>query len=302
MNETGGADMRIGIDIGGTKIAAMILDGEGRERARFRSEISRDYNGTVENISDTVSHLEEHAGRANRIGISMPGVVNRSGEPVMVANLPWLRDKPFRPDLERLFERPVHIGNDANCFALSEATDGSAAGAKLVFGVILGTGVGGAIVVNGQIVTGANAIAGEWGHNPLPWRTPEDGAETMCGCGQIGCIETWLNGAALSRDYQALSGSEAKAKEISRLAEENDAAAKQAISQYAERLARALASAINFFDPDIIVLGGGLSEISGLYEQVPELWGRHTGTKPTATRLVKAAHGPESGMRGAAWL
>jgi fructokinase len=302
MNETDGADMRIGIDIGGTKIAAMILDGEGRERARFRREISRDYDGTVENISDTVSHLEEQAGRANRIGISMPGVVNRSGEPIMVANLPWLRDKPFRPDLERLFERPVHIGNDANCFALSEATDGSAAGAKLVFGVILGTGVGGAIVVNGQIVTGANAIAGEWGHNPLPWRTPEDGAETMCGCGQTGCIETWLNGAALSRDYQALSGSEAKAKDISRLAEENDASATQAISQYAERLARALASAINFFDPDIIVLGGGLSEISGLYDQVPELWGRHTSTKPAATRLVKAAHGPESGMRGAAWL
>lgn len=302
MNESDEADMRIGIDIGGTKIAAMILDGEGRERARFRSEISRDYDGTVENISETVSHLEERAGRAKRIGISMPGVINRSGEPVMVANLPWLRDKPFRPDLERLFDRPVHIGNDANCFALSEATDGSAADAKLVFGVILGTGVGGAIVVNGQIVTGANAIAGEWGHNPLPWRAPSDGAETVCGCGQTGCIETWLNGAALSRDYQALSGVKANAKEISRLAEENDSPAQQAIVQYAERLARALASAINFFDPDVIVLGGGLSEITSLYEQVPQLWARHTGTNPTSTRLVKAAHGPESGMRGAAWL
>ncbi len=302
MNESGDADMRIGIDIGGTKIAAMILDGAGQEQARCRSDISHDYNGTVENISDTVSHLEERAGRAKRIGISMPGVVNRLGEPVLVANLPWLKDKPFRPDLERLFERPVHIGNDANCFALSEATDGSAAGARLVFGVILGTGVGGAIVVNGQIVTGANAIAGEWGHNPMPWRTPADGMGTQCGCGQTGCIETCLNGAALARDYQVLSGVEAKAKEISRLAEEKDSAAQQAIAQYAERLARALSSAINFVDPDVIVLGGGLSEISALYDQVPRLWGRHTGTDPSATRLVKAAHGPESGMRGAAWL
>jgi len=303
MNKPGkNSGRRIGIDIGGSKIAALILDGEGREQARWRREISRDYGGTVENISEMVSQLEAQAGPADRIGVSMPGVVNRAGEPVMVANLPWLRNKPLRLDLKRLFDRPVHIGNDANCFALSEARDGAAAGAKLVFGVILGTGVGGGIVVNGQILSGANAMAGEWGHNPLPWRVRSDGAESVCGCGQTGCIETWLNGAALSRDYERIAGKKAAAKDISRRAEENNEQAQQAVSRYASRLARALAGVINFFDPEVIVLGGGLSEIASLYDQVPRLWSQHTSWDAKSTRLVKAAHGPESGMRGAAWL
>jgi fructokinase len=302
MSEIGAAEMRIGIDIGGSKIAAMILDGAGQEQARCRSEITHDYDGTVDKISETVSQLEAQAGRADTIGISMPGVISRSGEPLMMSNLPWLRDKPFRHDLEQRFKRPVRIGNDANCFALSEATDGAAAGARLVFGVILGTGVGGAIVVNGNIVTGANASAGEWGHNSLPWRRGDEGVEIECGCGQIGCIETWLNGAALSREYAALSGKEAIAKDISDFADAGDEAAQQVIARYAERLARALASAINFLDPDVIVLGGGLSEIVSLYDQVPKLWRAHTSSDASATLLVKAAHGPESGMRGAAWL
>ena len=294
--------MRIGIDIGGSKIAAVILDREGREQARCRSEIPRDYDGTVEKISEAVAELERQSQRAGRIGISMPGIVNGAGEPTLVANLPWLQGKPFRSDLERRFDRPVHIGNDANCFALSEATDGAAASAKVVFGVILGTGVGGGIIVDGRAVTGANATAGEWGHNPLPWRDASDGAETTCGCGQTGCIETWLNGAALARDYLSVAGREAPPEEISRLAEDQDEQALGALSRYETRLARALAAAINFIDPDVIVLGGGLSAIPSLYANVPRLWARHASSKGVATRLVEAEHGQDSGVRGAAWL
>jgi fructokinase len=294
--------MRIGIDIGGSKIAAVILDETGNEQARCRSDTPHDYGSTVEKISETVGRLEGQAQRAERIGISMPGVINGAGEPILVSNLSWLQGKPFRPDLERVLDRPVSIGNDANCFALSEATDGAAAGAKVVFGVILGTGVGGGIVVDGKVVGGANATAGEWGHNPLPWRESEDGAEISCGCGQTGCIETWLNGAALSRDYLSLAGRTATPEEISRLAGQDDAPARHAIFRYETRLARALAAASNFIDPDVIVLGGGLSAMSCLYTNVPNLWSSYTSSNAVLTRLVEAEHGPDSGVRGAAWL
>jgi fructokinase len=295
-------EMRIGIDIGGTKVAAVILDGKGREQGRCRNEVAPDYSATLESFAAVVAELERQAGAAGRVGISMPGVVNGAGEPQLVANLPWLQGKPFRGDLEQVLARPVAIGNDANCFALSEAVDGAARGAEVVFGVILGTGVGGGIVVRGRVVSGANGTAGEWGHNPLPWRDPSDGAETVCGCGQTGCIETWLNGGALARDYLALSGRAATAEEVSRQAEGGDEAASRAIAQFESRLARALAGAINFLDPDVIVLGGGLSQISRLYENVPKHWPRHASSGAGSTRLVKAAHGPDSGVRGAAWL
>ena len=294
--------MRIGIDIGGTKISAVILDEEGREQARCRSEIPHDYDATIDTIAEAVSQLEGQAQPAGRIGISMPGVVSGAGEPVLVANLPWLQGRPFRADLERLLDRPVRIGNDANCFALSGAPDGAAAGAGVVFGVILGTGVGGGLVVNGRVVAGANATAGEWGHNPLPWREGSDGEEVTCGCGQTGVIATWLNGAPLSRDYFAASGRTANAEEIARLAEEKDELARHAISFYEKRLARARAAAINFLDPDVVVLGGGLSAIPSLYAKVPRLWSRYASSGAMATRLVEAKYGPDSGVRGAAWL
>jgi fructokinase len=294
--------MRIGIDIGGTKIAAVILDEQGREQARYRADIPRDYSATIGIISKTVAQLENESRPAAQIGISMPGVVDGAGEPILVANLPWLQGRPFRSDLEDLFERPVHIGNDANCFALSEATDGAAAGAAVVFGVILGTGVGGGLVVNGRLIVGANATAGEWGHNPLPWRMASDGDEITCGCGQIGCIETWLNGAALSRDYLSLAGRQAKPEEISRLAGDGEQHARHAITLYETRLARALAAAINFLDPDVIVLGGGLSAIPSLYTEVSRLWSHYASSGTLATRLVEAKYGPDSGVRGAAWL
>ena len=296
------AGMRIGIDIGGTKIAAVILDEKGREQARYRADIPRDYSDTIEILSETVAQLENQARPAARIGISMPGVVNGAGEPMLVVNLPWLQGRTFRSDLERLFDRPVHIGNDANCFALSEATDGAASGAAVVFGVILGTGVGGGLVVDGRVVAGANAMAGEWGHNPLPWREASDGAEITCGCGQSGCIETWLNGAALSRNYLLVARRAAKPAEISRLAGKGAQHARNAISLYQKLLARALGAAINFLDPDVIVLGGGLSAIPSLYTEVPRLWSRYTSSGAMATRLVKAKYGPDSGVRGAAWL
>lgn len=296
------AGMRIGVDIGGTKIFAVILDEKGREQARYRADIPRDYSATIKIISETVAQLESQARPAALIGISMPGVINGAGEPMLVANLPWLQGKPFRSDLERLFDRPVHISNDANCFALSEATDGAAVGATVVFGAILGTGVGAGLVVNGRVLAGANATAGEWGHNPLPWREASDGGEITCGCGQTGCIETWLNGAALSRDYLSLAGRQAKPEEISRLAGGDDEHARRAIALYETRLARALAAAINFLDPDVIVLGGGLSAIPSLYTEVPRLWSRYTSSGAMATRLVEAKYGPHSGVRGAAWL
>jgi len=295
-------DLRIGIDIGGTKIAAVILDKAGGEKARCRIDMPHDYDATIEELVNAVSQLERQAGHATHIGIGMPGIVNGGGEPLLVANLPWLHGTPFLRDLEQAFDRSVKISNDANCFTLSEALDGAAAGATVVFGVILGTGVGSGIVVDGRIVTGANGAAGEWGHIPLPWREPFDGAEIICGCGKIGCIETWLNGAALSRDYLASAHKFAAGKEIARLANDGDEAAREAISRYESRLARAFSAVINFLDPDVIVLGGGLSSISSFYKNVPRLWSEHTSSGAKSTRLVSAAHGPDSGVRGAAWL
>lgn len=295
-------DLRIGIDIGGTKISAVILDESGEEKARCRVNMPHDYDSTVKELVNAVSQLELQAGRAMHIGISMPGVVNRGGEPLLVANLPWLHGKPFLQDLEQAFDRSVKIGNDANCFTLSEALDGAAVGATVVFGVILGTGVGSGIVVEGRILTGANGAAGEWGHMPLPWRETLDGTEIICGCGKIGCIETWLNGAALSRDYFDSARKLATGKEIARLANEGNEAACEAISRYESRLARAFSAAINFLDPDVIVLGGGLSEISSFYKNIPRLWSEHSCSGGKSTRLVSAAHGPDSGVRGAARL
>lgn len=295
-------DLRIGIDIGGTKIAAVILDEAGREQARYRVNTPYEYDATIEYIANAVSQLEHQAGRAGRIGISMPGIVNDDRELLLVTNLPWLQGKPFLRDLEQVFDRQIRIGNDANCFALSETVDGAASDAAVVFGVILGTGVGSGIVVNGQIVAGANGTAGEWGHNPLPWHEASDGAEIFCSCGQMGCIETWLNGAALSRDYHTIARTSLSGREIAQLANEGDEPAREAIARYESRLARALSAAINFLDPDVIVLGGGLSEISSLYECVPLLWSHHASLGAKTTRLVAAAHGPDSGVRGAAWL
>ena len=293
--------MHIGFDIGGTKLAAIGLDDDGQERARYRRPVPRSFDGVVDAVADMVAELATAGVHAPSMGVSLPGIITRDGEISMIVNLPWLEGQPLRRTLEARLGCPVALANDANCFALSEATDGAAAGAEVVFGVILGTGVGGGLVVRGEALVGANATAGEWGHNP--WPTPE-GAGVPCACGRFaqGCVETWLNGAALTRDYAALGGGQATAAEIGARAAAGEAMAADAVTRYAERLAQALAGVINLLDPDVIVLGGGLSEIAALYRLVLAAWGEHASVARPATRLVRARFGPESGLRGAAWL
>jgi fructokinase len=232
----------------------------------------------------------------------MPGLIGADGALLRAVNLPWLERRPLGADLAQTLGRPVAIANDANCFALSEAIDGAAAGADLVFGATLGTGVGGGIVIGRRPLTGANAIAGEWGHNPLPETHADEGPPQGCGCGRTGCIETWLNGAALARDYRSVCGIEIAAPVVARLAEQGEPAALTALARYQRRLATALAGIINVIDPDVIVLGGGLSSIASLYAEVPKLWAPLVVAPEPQTRLVPARFGPESGLRGAAWL
>src|SRR5262245_64020072 len=232
---------------------------------------------------------------AGTVGVGIPGALSRVTGLVKNANSTWLIGKPLKEDLERAIGREVRLQNDANCFALSEATDGAGRGAEVVFGVILGTGVGGGVVVHGKVLTGPNAIAGEWGHNPLPAPQPEDLPLPACYCGRAGCIETYLSGPGLARDHEQATGKRLSAEQIASFGEE-------AVARYEERLARALASVINVLDPDVIVLGGGMSNVGRLYTEVPRLWWKHVFSDHVATRLVRNAHGDSSGVRGAAWL
>src|SRR4051812_3182482 len=282
--------MRIGIDLGGTKIEAIALIG-GREVLRRRVATPR---GNYEATVSTVSSLVKEIG-AGTVGIGIPGALSRLTGFVKNANSTWLIGRPLKQDLEQAIGREVRLENDANCFALSEAADGAAAGAGGVFGVILGTGVGGGIVVHGKLLTGPNAIAGEWGHNPLPGPVPDDLPLPVCYCGRSGCIETYLSGPGLEADYLKLTGERLNAAEIA-------ARRGEALERYEERLARALASVINVLDPDVIVLGGGISNVERLYTEVPRLWLKHVFSDHVATRLVRNAHGDSSGVRGAAWL
>jgi fructokinase len=294
--------IRIGFDIGGSKLAAIALGDEGRELARVRQEVPRSYAATIEAIGAVVAGFERDHGPAAALGIAMPGLIGADGALLRVVNLPWLEGRPLRTDLARTLGRPVAIANDANCFALSEAIDGVAAGASVVFGAILGTGVGGGIVIERKPIAGANAIAGEWGHNPLPGTDAADGPPVVCGCSRTGCIESWLNGAALARDYQNVAGRKIGGPEIARLAEQGDSAARAALARYQRRLATALAGIVNILDPEAIVLGGGLSAIRSLYTEVPKLWAPLVVAPEPRTRLLPARFGPESGLRGAAWL
>ena len=294
--------IRIGFDVGGSKIAALALDPDGRELARRRRAVPRDYAGVVAALAELAADLVRAHGPAMSVGIALPGMIGAGGEPIRVVNLPWLEGRPLRRDLEQATGLPVAIANDANCFALSEAIDGAAAGACVAFGAILGTGVGGGIVVAGKPLAGANAIAGEWGHNPLALLEPEDGPPVACGCGRSGCVETWLNGKALARDFASLARRAADGREIAGLAARGDAAALAALARYRRRLATALAGVVNLLDPDVIVLGGGLSAIASLYTEVPKLWLPLIVAPGPRTRLVPARFGAESGLRGAAWL
>jgi fructokinase len=295
--------LRIGIDLGGTKIEGAALDGSGSVLLRRRIATPRgSYPATLEAIAALVGEIEEAFGETASVGIGMPGAISPITGVVKNANSTWLIGRPLQQDLETRLGRPLRLANDANCFALSEATDGAAAAMKTVFGVILGTGVGGGIVASGQLLVGANAIAGEWGHNPLPWPAPEELPGPPCYCGRAGCIETYLSGPALAADHHRHTGRQLSAFEIADLAERGDPGCVATLGRYADRLARGLAGVINLIDPDAIVLGGGLSGIAALYRQVPPLWLRYIFSDQVVTHLLPPVHGDSSGVRGAAWL
>jgi fructokinase len=298
--------MRIGIDLGGTKIEAIVLDDAGAVPFRERRPTPRDdYAATVDAIVDLVRTAERAVGRTATVGIGMPGAISPATGLVKNANSTWLIGHPLDRDLARQLGRPVRLANDANCFALSEASDGAAAGAEVVFGVIVGTGCGGGVVVGGHVLTGPNAIAGEWGHNPLPWPAPEEYPGPPCYCGKRGCLETFLSGPGLVRDYATAAGVSPRGitgADVVARAGAGDTAATAALERYAHRLARGLATVINVLDPDVIVLGGGVSNVAMLYEAVPRWLGEFVFSDRVTSRLVPPMHGDSSGVRGAAWL
>ncbi|APV50358.1 fructokinase [Betaproteobacteria bacterium GR16-43] len=294
---------RLGIDLGGTKIeiAALGPDGAVRHRRRVPTPAT-DYEETLAAIVGLVEGAELELGTRGSVGIAMPGAFSLATGLVKNSNSTCLNGKPLKDDLEARLDREVRMANDANCFALSEAVDGSGRGAAVVFGVILGTGVGGGIVVNRHVITGANAIAGEWGHNTLPLPAGDDLPLPACYCGRSGCVEAYLSGPALAADHARRTGVALDAKAIALAAANGDPACEATMARYESRLARALGNVINILDPDVIVLGGGLSWLDRLYRNVPRLWGAHVFSDEVRTRLLAPVHGDSSGVRGAAWL
>ena len=306
------SSVRIGVDLGGTKIEGVALLADGREAIRRRVPTpAGDYAATVRAIADLVAGIGRELDKEPPVGVGIPGAISPATGLVKNANSTSLIGHALDTDLERAVGRPVRLANDANCLALSEAIDGAGVGFDVVFGVIIGTGTGGGLVVKGRIITGANAIAGEWGHNPLPWPGADAGVQgggipelpgPDCYCGKAGCIETFLSGPGLARDYAAAGGPAASADRIAEAATSGAAAAAATMERYENRMARALASVINVLDPDVIVLGGGLSNIERLYTNVSAQWHRYVFSDETATSLVPAKHGDASGVRGAARL
>jgi fructokinase len=295
--------IRIGIDLGGTKIEGIALSADGRAAAGRRIVTPReDYDGTLRAITGLVAALEADAGSRGTVGVGMPGAISPATGLVKNANSTWLIGRRLREDLERALGRAVRLANDANCFALSEACDGAAAGAEVVFGVIIGTGTGGGIVVRQQVLTGPNAVAGEWGHNPLPWPDADELPGAPCYCGRAGCIETFLSGPGLAADHERAAGVRLGSEQIAALADAGNAQAEATLCRYERRMARALASIINVLDPDVIVLGGGLSKLRRLYTNVPAQWAAWVFSDRVDTRLVAPRHGDASGVRGAARL
>ncbi|MDZ7749376.1 MAG: ROK family protein [Halofilum sp. (in: g-proteobacteria)] len=295
--------MRIGIDLGGTKISALAIDDGGNTLTRRRIRTPHgDYEGTLDAVAGLVRSIEEEAGAEASVGIGTPGAISPATGLFKNASAVFLNGRPGKDDLEARLGREVRIANDANCFALSEAVDGAGAGYGVVFGVILGTGAGGGIVVDGRVLVGPNAIAGEWGHNPLPWPTPEEHPGPRCYCGQRGCIERWVSGTGLRQDHANHVGEELEGEEIARRAAAGDPDAEATLQRYEDRLSRGLAHVINLLDPDVIVLGGGVSNVERLYDNVPVLWQRYVYSDRCDTPLFPPVHGDDGGVRGAAWL
>ncbi|MBK3772767.1 ROK family protein [Azospirillum aestuarii] len=296
--------IRIGIDLGGTKTEGIALDATGGERARFRVPTPRgDYDATVRSIADLVARLESATGSAGAtVGIGIPGAISPATGLVKNANSTWLIGKAFDRDLAEALKRPVRIENDANCLAVSEAADGAGAGCRVVFAAILGTGCGAGIVVDGRPLGGRNAIGGEWGHNPLPWPTDEERPGPACYCGKSGCLETFVSGPAVAADHRRTTGADLSAESIAALAERGDATARATLDRLVDRLGRGLAGIVNVLDPDVIVLGGGLSNLDLLYAALPPAIARWAFTDSLDTPVRRAVHGDSSGVRGAAWL
>lgn len=296
--------MRLGVDLGGTKIEIVALEEDGTALLRERVATPQgDYPATIEAIAALVESAEARLGRTGLpLGIGTPGAISRATGLLKNSNSVCLNGQPLLLDLERRLGRSLRISNDANCFALSEAVDGAAAGVEVVFGVIIGTGTGAGIVVNRQVLTGRNAIAGEWGHNPLPWPRSDEIPGPDCYCGRQGCIETYLSGTGMARDFRQHTGETVSAESIVARAEHGDPASRAALERYYDRAARALAHVINILDPDVIVLGGGMGRIPTLYREIPRRWGEYVFSDRVDTRLVAPQHGDSSGVRGAAWL
>jgi fructokinase len=295
--------MRIGVDVGGTKIEGIALDDNGSELLRRRVPTpAGDYQGTLTAVAGLVQDIENQTGQRGTVGVGTPGAISRATGRIKNSNSQCLIGKPLREDLAVLLGRELRVANDANCFTLSEATDGAAAGAEVVFGVIIGTGTGGGVVVRSRVLEGVNGIAGEWGHNPLPWPHDRERPGPQCYCGKHGCIETFLSGPGMTRDLASAGGQSLSAAEIVQAAEHGALECIATLERYEDRLARGLAGVINLIDPEVIVLGGGLSNITRLYSSVPRLWGRYVFSDRIDTRLVPAKYGDSSGVRGAAWL
>jgi len=295
--------MKIGIDLGGTKIEILALGEKSETLYQDRQPTPQgDYVATIQGIAEMVFTAEKKCGEKGSVGIGIPGCISQQTGLVKNANSVCLIGQPLDKDLSALLQRPIRVENDANCFALSEAIDGAGESMDLVFGVILGTGTGGGLVAHQRLLQGPNGITGEWGHNPLPWMNEDEQIDTHCYCGQSGCIETFLSGPGLSRDHQWVSGKDLSAEQIVASAISGDFQAQASMARYVERLSKSLASIVNIYDPHVIVLGGGLSNIDWLYEEIPKRWGKYVFSDQVLTKLRKNHHGDASGVRGAAWL
>ncbi len=296
-------EFRIGIDLGGTKIAAIgLADNDTAGSIKRRATPRGDYDGTIAAIAGLVADIEKSHGQTGTVGIGIPGSISPHSDLIQNANSTWLNGMPLAEDLQRKLQRPVRLANDANCFALSEAYDGAAQGAACVFGVILGTGCGGGIVLNGALHAGGRSIAGEWGHTPLPRASAHEAEGPACWCGRKGCLETWLSGPALARDHAQTTGETLSAEEVRTRADAGDTGARATLERHTERLARGLATVSNILDPDVIVLGGGLSQMAHLYDRLPDLMQPLIFADHAAVNIVPPQHGDASGVRGAARL
>lgn len=300
--ESGESMIRIGIDLGGTKIEAAAMDAAGMIVERRRITAPQSYHDSLTAMADLVAGIDRQFDATCPVGIGHPGSISPASGLMRNANSTWLNGRPFASDIEDRLGRPVRLANDADCFTLSEAVDGAGQGAAIVFGIILGTGVGGGIVIDGKLLSGAQGIAGEWGHNPLPWQTDSDRPVAPCWCGQSGCHETWLSGPGLARDHASRAGGALEAAEIFTAAQSGDSDALDSVQRHADRLARGIASVLNIIDADIVVLGGGVSNAPGLAQRTTALLPRYMFTDTVRTRIATHRHGDSSGVRGAAWL